>query len=307
MDLADPQQTSAKALDIIQYGLPKDYYSTYPTRVSKFTAAELRTTAQRVFPPNDLHVIVTGTAAQIMPKLERFGKFKTYDLDLKPIAKVETALKPASLTLDQVLEKMYAAINKPAMEQLKSVEKTSNVTITEQTMKMTGKETEIISVPNLRYEKIELQSLPVIERKNDGSQIYEYQANQLTRGLQGSELTDELSFNMFKKELMLKNPDMNTKLLGISEMKDGDCYVLEVAKEGTSKEKWYISDKTGLVVRREQESPDNPVTYEYSDFRKVGDIPFAYKLTISGAMSMSMDYTDIKLNTNPDPKLFKTK
>jgi outer membrane lipoprotein-sorting protein len=242
-----------------------------------------------------------------MPKLERFGKFKTYDLDLKPIAKVETALKPASLTLDQVLEKMYAAINKPAMEQLKSVEKTSNVTITEQTMKMSGKETEIISVPNLRYEKIELQSLPVIERKNDGSQIYEYQANQLTRGLQGSELTDELSFNMFKKELMLKNPDMNTKLLGISEMKDGDCYVLEVAKEGTSKEKWYISDKTGLVVRREQESPDNPVTYEYSDFRKVGDIPFAYKLTISGAMSMSMDYTDIKLNTNPDPKLFKTK
>src|SRR5262249_812352 len=109
------------------------------------------------------------------------------------------------------------------------------------------------------------------------------------------------------KELMLKSPEMNTKLLGVSELKDGDCYVIEVAKAGTSKEKWYVSDKTGYIVRREQESADNPITYDYSDYRKVGDIPFPYKVTISGAANMTIDYTDIKLNTSPDPKLFKTK
>ncbi|MDP4221553.1 MAG: pitrilysin family protein, partial [Bacteroidota bacterium] len=34
MDLANPQLTSAKALSILEYGLPKDYYSTYASRIS---------------------------------------------------------------------------------------------------------------------------------------------------------------------------------------------------------------------------------------------------------------------------------
>lgn len=307
MELADPQATSAKALDIIQYGLPKDYYSGYPARVEKFTSDELRKTAQKVYPPNDLNVLVTGDASKIVSKLERFGKFNAYDLDLKPIAKVDAALKPAALTLDQVIDKYWAAINRQALEKVTSIEKNSTITIMDATASIPGTMTEISMYPNLRYETFTLQSVPKIERKNNGNKIYEYQGGQLTRGVDGRELADEQSFVMFHKELMLKDPLQNVTLRGISETQYGDCYVITLDKVGTGKETWYISEKTGYLVRRTQETKDGDVMYDYSDFRKVNDIPMAFKTVITGPMNMNVDYTEIKFNTNPDKSLFEIK
>lgn len=307
MELADPQATSAKALDIIQYGLPKDYYSGYPSRVEKFTSDELRKTAQKVYPPNDLNVLVTGDASKIISKLERFGKFNAYDLDLKPIAKVNAALKPATLTLDQVIDKYWAAINRPALEKVTSIEKNSTITIMDATASYPGTMMEVSMYPNLRYETFTIQSVPKIERKNNGTKIYEYQGGQLSRGLDGRELADEQSFVMFHKELMLKDPLQNAVLRGIAETQHGDCYVITLDKVGTAKETWYINEKSGYLVRRVQETKDGDVMYDYSDFKKVNDIPMAHKTVITGPMNMNVDYTDIKFNTNPDKSLFEIK
>jgi zinc protease len=307
MELADPQATSAKALDIIQFNLPKDYYSGYPSRVEKFTPEDLRKTAEKVFPANDLNVIVTGDASKIISKLERFGKFKTYDLDLKEIAKVETALKPSPLSLEQVIDKYWAAINKPALEKVTSIEKNSTITIMDATASYPGTMQEVSMAPNLRYETFTIQSVPKIDRKNNGTKIYEYQGGQLTRGIEGRELADEQSFVMFNKELMIKDPLQNAKLRGIAETQFGDCYVFTLDKVGAGKETWYISDKTGYLVRRIQETKDGDVMYDYSDFKKVNDIPMPFKTVITGPMSMNVDYTDIKFNTNPDKTLFEIK
>lgn len=307
MELADPQATSAKALDIIQYGLPKDYYSGYPARVEKFTAEELRKTGEKVYPPNDLNVLVTGDASKIISKLERFGKFNAYDLDLKPIAKVDPALKPAALSLEQVIDKFWTANNKPAREKITSYQKSATVTIVDPTMQIPGTFKEVAMAPNLRYEVYELKSMPKIERKNNGTKIYEYQNGQLTRGVEGADLANEQSFNLFNKELILKEPLQNVKLRGIAETQQGDCYVLTLDKVGAGKETWYITDKSWNLVRRVQETPDGDVMYEYSDFRNVDGIPMAYKTVITGPLSMNIDYTDIKLNTNPDKALFEIK
>lgn len=307
MELADPQATSAKALDIIQYGLPKDYYSGYPARVEKFTPEDLRKAAERVYPANDLNIIITGDASKIVSKLERFGKFNTFDLDLKPIAKVNAALKPAALSLEQVIEKFWTAINKPAREKVTSYQKSGTVMIVDPTMQIPGTMKEVALAPNLRYEMYELQSLPKIERKNNGTKIYEYQNGQLTRGIEGEELADEHSFNLFNKELMLKDPLQNVKLRGIGETQHGDCYVLTLDKTGVGKETWYISEKTWNLVRRVQETKNGDVMYDYSDFRMIDGMPISYKTSVVGPVSMTIDYTDIKLNTNPDKTLFEIK
>ena len=307
MDLADPKGTSAKLLNIIQYGLPKDYYSTYPTRVQGYTAAALRKTAERVFPPNDLHVIVTGTATQILPKLERFGKFKTYDLDLKPV-KVEIAMKPSPLTVEQIVEKINAAYNKSAKEKLISIEVEGTVSLEMETQRITGKYSEISEQNGNRYEKLDLQSVGLIERKSDGVKINEFQQGQLTRGIQGEELGNELALNQFNKELKLIGTGITTKVLGISDTKFGDAYVLEVSKTGSSKEKWYIDPKSFYVLRKEQSSAEGDVAVDFADYRMVEGIPFAYKRVVAaGGTNVSVAVSDVKLNQKNDSKLFETK
>src|SRR5437763_13200033 len=133
MELADPNVTSAKALSILEYHLLKDYYSTYATRISGFSAAELQQTAQRVFSPGNLNVIVVGDASAVKTKLERFGRVDVYDLDLKYTKFSEEKLRTSSLTLDQVIDLMYKGVNKPALEKV-----TSREIVGEQGVTMTG-------------------------------------------------------------------------------------------------------------------------------------------------------------------------
>src|SRR6185369_4286348 len=162
-----------KALSILEYGLPRDYYSTYATRISGFTAPELQSVVQRVYPPRDLNIIVVGDASAVKAKLERFGRVNVYDLDLKPVAFTEEKLKPAALTLDQVLELMYKGVNKPALEKI-----TSRQTEGERSFSVTGEtrkaaSTVIEAPPNKRYEKMDLGPF-VIEKRSNGQHIYQY-------------------------------------------------------------------------------------------------------------------------------------
>jgi hypothetical protein len=305
MDLADPQSVSAKALNIIQYNLPKDYYATYPSRVEKFTADELLETARKVFPPNDLHVIITGDVSKIMPKLEKYGKFKMYDLDLKPIQKTAASYKPTTMTLQQVLEKMWSGVNRPAKEKIQSVKMQSNLMLEMESMKITGKMTEILQSPDMRYEMMELQGLPKIEKRVNDGKISEYQNGELTRSLEGEELRNELAFQRFKKDLYLGDNSYTKKLLGIAETQHGDCYVIEVSAQGTAPEQWFINEKTGYVVRKVQQSSEGDIIYDYYDFKMVNDVPFPFLTKVTGPVQMTVQYNDIQANINPDPKLFQ--
>jgi hypothetical protein len=304
MDLANPQMTSAKALSILEYGLPKDYYTTYATRISGFSADELQRTGQKVYSPGDVSIIVVGDAAQVKTKLERFGKVNVYDLDLNPIKFNTEIVKPSAMSLDQVLELMYKGLNKPALEKI-----TSRETIGERGINFTGDMkkgamTTLEVSPNKKYERLEFGSF-FLESRNDGHQILHYYPG-------GNGVADtandkyELAGTEFNDALHLKDPNNNVKLLGTGDTPAGEAYVLDVVKNGIDHEKWYVSKETGYIVRKSFMSGDE-LTTDYSDFRMVDGIPYPFHEDSHGSAEMIVQVTSIKHNVPVDEKMFMKK
>ena len=305
MDLANPQLTSAKALSILEYGLPKDYYSTYATRISGFTSEELQQVGQRVYSPGDLNIIVVGDASQIKAKLERFGKVNVYDLDLKPVKFLEETLKPVTLTLDQVLELMYKGLNKPALEKITSrqIDGEKGLSVTGDMHK--GTMTIIEEAPNKRYEKTDFGAPMVMEARNDGHHIYQYYPG--GNGVINPDEKFELAGTIFNDGLHLRDSGNSVKLLGTAETPSGEAYVLDITKHGLDHEKWYVSKENGYIVRKSFLSGDEPLTTDYSDFRMVDGIPYAFHEETHGASDETFQISSIRHNISVDEKMFMKK
>lgn len=305
MDLANPQLTSAKALSILEYGLPKDYYSTYATRFSSYTSEELQRVGQKAFSPNDINVIVVGDALQVKSKLERFGKVNVYDLDLKPIKFTEERLSPTTMTLDQVLELMYKGMNKPALEKIttRQTEGEKAIGVTGEVHK--GAMTIIEQAPNKKYEKIDFGAPMIMEARNDGNHIYQYYPG--GNGVINPNEKEELAGTIFNEALHLRDAGNSVRLLGLGESPGGESFILDVNKNGLSHEKWYVNTKTGYITRRMIISGEESSTTDYSDFRMVDGIPYAFHEETHGAGDMSFQITSIKHNVSVDEKLFMKK
>jgi zinc protease len=59
--------------EIVQYGLPDDYYQKYPGFVQKLTMADLSKAAAKTVHPESVTWIIVGDRAQIEPKIRELG------------------------------------------------------------------------------------------------------------------------------------------------------------------------------------------------------------------------------------------
>ncbi len=87
---------SAERLQAIDlYGLPKDYYSTYPQRIMSVTPERGLELARKDMDPKNLVIVVVGNAREVYPQLSKLGPVTVYDMDLqrKEPAKSETDSK----------------------------------------------------------------------------------------------------------------------------------------------------------------------------------------------------------------------
>jgi zinc protease len=306
MDLAEPQNTAGLVLSTLEYKLPKDYYSTYPDRISKFTADELQKVAERVYAPNDLSIIVIGDASQVLPRLQRFGKVDVYDLDLKPEKNVAVKMVPTAMTVDQVIEKMTSALNKPAYAALKNRKIEGTLTLDIGGGQRKAPFTEIDAAPKRVYRKLDFGTPIIVETRVDGAKVWNYAPGQNGEADRQTSHS-ELGGAVFNEELHLKDPGYEVKLLGTMLVPAGTAYVLSVEKPGGYKEKWDIDTTTGYKTRLEQIDGDAVSTQDYSDFRMVDGIPYAFKVAIHGGGDQTVDITSITHNVTVDDKMFMKK
>ncbi|HYM20223.1 MAG TPA: insulinase family protein [Candidatus Kapabacteria bacterium] len=306
MDLADRQNTAGLVLSTLEYGLPKDYYSTYPERVSKFTSAELQDVAKRVFPPNDISVIVVGDASQILPMLQKFGKVNVYDLDLKPKKDVAVHISPTTSVVADVINKMYAGLNRSEYEKVKNRKVEGTVTLELGGGPQTLPFEEITAAPNKKYQKLDLGAPMIIEMRIDGTNVYEYQG---MRGGPADPTTahHELGQSAFDEELHVTDQGYNVTLEGVTLVPAGAAYILDVMKPGGYHEKWYVDTTSGYITRKDLIEKEGTETQDYSDFRVVDGTPYPFKVEIHGAGDQTVEIKSIKNNTSIDDTLFMKK
>jgi zinc protease len=79
--LQNPQQVLNYYTENWQYGLPADYWDTYPARVAAVTAEQAQAAAQKYWAPGRLHIVAVGDASKITDILRKKGDLEIYDAD----------------------------------------------------------------------------------------------------------------------------------------------------------------------------------------------------------------------------------
>jgi zinc protease len=78
---------AASLSEIVTFGLPDDYVTTFPAKVRGLAAAEVPAVASKVVRPDDLLWVVVGDRSQIEPKIRElgWGEIKVVDADGRPV------------------------------------------------------------------------------------------------------------------------------------------------------------------------------------------------------------------------------
>jgi zinc protease len=83
LSLESPQSVLGFAITRKVYGLPEDYWDTYPAQISAVTAEDIQRVAKKYLTLDNIQIVAVGDAAKIRPVLEKYGKVTIYDVDGK--------------------------------------------------------------------------------------------------------------------------------------------------------------------------------------------------------------------------------
>jgi zinc protease len=85
LSLENPQQMLSYYVQSWLYGLPADYWDTYPAKVSATTAAQAQAAAAKYWDQARLQIVAVGDATKITEILKQRGSLEVYDTDGKPV------------------------------------------------------------------------------------------------------------------------------------------------------------------------------------------------------------------------------
>jgi predicted Zn-dependent peptidase len=83
--LENPQQVLGYYIDNWQYGLPADYWDTYPARVMAVTPAQAEDAARKYWAAGRLQIVAVGDATKIAGVLRKKGDLEMFDTEGQPI------------------------------------------------------------------------------------------------------------------------------------------------------------------------------------------------------------------------------
>jgi zinc protease len=85
LSLENPQSVLGYYMNSWLYGLPADYWDTYPTRISAVTAAQAQAAAKKYWGDERLQIVAVGDGTKIGPILAKYGPVEQYDTEGKKI------------------------------------------------------------------------------------------------------------------------------------------------------------------------------------------------------------------------------
>lgn len=81
LSLESPGTLLNFAIQRKDYGLPEDYWDTYPAKISAVTAEDVQRVAQKYLTLNNIQIVAVGDVTKIKPILEKYGEVSVYDVE----------------------------------------------------------------------------------------------------------------------------------------------------------------------------------------------------------------------------------
>ncbi len=314
LSLERDQTLAGFALNIEKYGLPKDYYQTYLSRMQKVTVADVRKAAQRYIKPNNCIILVVGNE-QIADKLKKFdsdGEIEFYDINGKLRAKERKAL-PTGLTAEQVITNHILAVTqtknmKDATKKMKGIKDMSAIyegEIQGQKLIMENKK----MAPNLFKVEMKAMGMTIQKVVCDGKKV-------VSNGMQGKEeytgdkLEEMKAGGAMIKEMNYLTSGYSLKLIGFDEYGGKEVYHVEVTNKAGKVENEYYLVENGLKVHTSStnETPQGAmdITSEFLEYKEVGGILIAHRMSQSfGPQAIDFVAKEIKVNAGLKSSDFK--
>lgn len=305
--LESPQTIARFALNIERYNLPKDYYSTYLTKLEAVTKEDILRVAQRYIMPNNLYITVVGNREEVADNLVKFagsGEVDFYDMYGQPYTDMEPA--PEGMTADNVFAKYYEAIG--GVDKLKDVN-----SVIEQGQMLTGPTA-------LDYERkvkgtdkmsmtVKMGGQPLMQQIVNGDEGSSSQMGQSVPMTEDQLLEAKMQMDMLAFET-LDQYNMSAELKGVSTVNDQRVYVVDIMKNGEVTTTNYFSVETGLMTGSEstQETPQGDVTVSTTirEYMTVMDLKFpSYIVQNAGPQTIEVKLDEIQINRRISDSEFK--
>jgi predicted Zn-dependent peptidase len=85
LQLESPQSVLQNAITQKLYGLPADYWDTYPQKIAAVTTDDVQRVARKYLDLEHLQIVAVGDAKKIADLLKQYGQVETYDNEGKPL------------------------------------------------------------------------------------------------------------------------------------------------------------------------------------------------------------------------------
>ena len=85
LSLENPAQVLGYYVQNWLYGLPADYWDTYPAKINAVTAAQAQAAAKKYWDASKLQIVAVGDAGKITEIMAKKGTLETFDADGKPV------------------------------------------------------------------------------------------------------------------------------------------------------------------------------------------------------------------------------
>jgi outer membrane lipoprotein-sorting protein len=224
---------------------------------------------------------------------------------------IRLALGADAPTVDSILAKHVEAIGgKAALEKVHS----RRVQFKVESETTGNSEGEIFAqIPDRQRSHIDLGAGGVIDEGFDGTVAWVKNPWQGLRVKTGDELAKVKRDARFYRELNYKSAYPDIAYKGIEKVGDEEAWLLESKPTPTSKEKFWFSTRTALLLRQESqyEGPNGPVTLNVlpQDYKTFDNLKFpgAMKLTFSNGnqeFEFTMKFTAVKHNVDIDSAKF---
>ncbi len=312
LGLEDPARTATFASTILIDNLPADFYKTYLQKVNAVTADDVMRVAQKYMDYDGARVVIVGNASKFVDGLKEAGyPVKMYDKFANPVVEGANAAATPDVKASDVIKNYIDAIGGAAeLNKVTSIDATMTMAVQGMTMNLNEKK----MVPNKDVETITMNNNIVMKSVFDGNTGYQQQMGN-KKDLTAEEIAQKKVFTSLTQQLdYLNNPAFKLTVKGIQKVNGANAYQVDVTDPTGKTSTDYYDVQSKLLVKNESTtvSDGNSImqTFELSDYRKVGNIMFPYKSTITQSaggkdQTFLLNVTDVKLNTGVTADDFK--
>ena len=298
------------------YGYPPDFLERYRSGIEKVTTADVARVARQYVRPGDMAILVVGKAADFDRPLSSFGKVTTIDITIPSGSTEKKASAPASAGDKEAGRALFAKV----VEGLGGAQKVAAARDTrlqgQATMKTPQGDMALgVTLVTVYPDKVQQE---IHAPFGDIRMVFTPEVGFMA-GPQGTQdlpasAREEQAKELSRSSLWLakKAGDPKLEVVGAGKEKVGDveAALLDVTYGGVAV-RWWVDPSTGRILRSSHtttggQGPATRVT-DYSDFRTVDGLVFSFKqeTTVNGEKAQSMAVEEVKVNANPDPKIFE--